>query len=59
MIEHLIYVLWEDYWRPKIKSILEWIGYIGAAALLLCVGILTLIFIEQSIEMLLQVRYGG
>jgi len=59
MIEHLIYVLWEDHWKPKIKWALEWAGYITLGAFITSVIFCGLIWLTIEIDLGLRSFYGS
>lgn len=58
-MEHLIYVLWHDHWKPWITSKLEWIGYIALASLITSVIFCGLIWLAIECQDALRALYGG
>lgn len=59
MIEHLLYVLWHDHWKPWLKNKLEWAGYIALAAAITSVIFCGLIWLTLEIDRVVQGFYGG
>ncbi len=58
-MEHLIYVLWHDHWKPWIVNKLQLAGYVALGVLLtatICVG---MIWTELQVEQVLNGFYGG
>ncbi len=52
-MEHLLAVLWEDYWRPWLKEKLEWLGYILLGTVLTAAVFLAIIWMEVETENML------
>jgi len=56
-MEHLLYVMWHDHWKPWLKDKLEWAGYIGLGILITGVIFFGLILLEIEVSRILDGLY--
>lgn len=55
MIEHLIAVLWEDHWKPKLKAVAEFAWYTFVGIAIIGVILFSAIFLEIAVSNLIEI----
>ena len=58
-MEHLLYVLWHDHWKPWLIDKLVLAGYIAIALSAVATVIIGMIALEVEVSRILSAFYGG